>query len=120
MDGAARPAASAPAPLRMRRRVVAVICLCDLTMDSSPGWADIGTMLGIHSSCRNRPRRREKKGSSMVAEATEALAEFAANLRYDDLPPKVREHCKALLLDALACALAGDRGEETHQLAALA
>src|SRR5688572_12846342 len=56
----------------------------------------------------------------MVAEATEALAEFAANLRYDDVPPKVREHCKALLLDALACALAGDRGEETHQLAALA
>ena len=32
----------------------------------------------------------------------------------------VREHCKDLLLDALACALSGDRGEETHQLAALA
>ena len=56
----------------------------------------------------------------MPVEATEALARFAATLRYDDLPAKVRDHCKALLLDALACALAGDRGEETHQLAALA
>jgi 2-methylcitrate dehydratase PrpD len=56
----------------------------------------------------------------MSVEATEALARFAATLRYDDLPPKVRDHCKALLLDALACALAGDRGEETHQMAALA
>ena len=32
----------------------------------------------------------------------------------------VREHCKDLLLDALACALAGHQGEETHQMAALA
>jgi 2-methylcitrate dehydratase PrpD len=32
----------------------------------------------------------------------------------------VREHCKNLLLDALACALAGHQGEETGQVAALA
>ena len=56
----------------------------------------------------------------MAEEATQALARFAAALSYDDLPPKVRDHCKALLLDALACALAGHQGEETHQLAALA
>ena len=56
----------------------------------------------------------------MPAEATETLARFATTLRHDDLPPKVREHCKALLLDAVACALAGHRGEETHQVAALA
>ena len=53
-------------------------------------------------------------------EATQTLAQFAAGLRYEDLPPKVREHCKHLLLDALACALAGDKGEETPQMTAVA
>jgi 2-methylcitrate dehydratase PrpD len=56
----------------------------------------------------------------MSQEPTQALAAFAAGLRYDDLPDTVREHCKAMLLDALACALAGHQGEETHQVAALA
>ncbi|HZO47893.1 MAG TPA: MmgE/PrpD family protein [Xanthobacteraceae bacterium] len=56
----------------------------------------------------------------MSGEATGMLAQFAASLGYDDLPPKVREHCKDLLLDALACALSGHQGEETHQMAALA
>ncbi len=56
----------------------------------------------------------------MAGEATGVLAQFAASLSYDDLPRSVREHCKDLLLDALACALAGHQGEETHQMAALA
>jgi 2-methylcitrate dehydratase PrpD len=56
----------------------------------------------------------------MSMDVTQALAEFAVGLRYDDLPGKVREHCKLLLLDALACALAGHQGEETHQVEALA
>ncbi len=56
----------------------------------------------------------------MPEEATQALAQFAAALRYDDLPDSVRDHCKNLLLDALACALAGHQGEETHQVAAFA
>src|SRR5215831_15937035 len=56
----------------------------------------------------------------MPQEPTLALAEFAAGLRHDDLPGKVREHCKLLLLDALACAFAGHQGEETHQVEALA
>src|ERR1700729_1694877 len=56
----------------------------------------------------------------MAAEATQALAQFAAALRYDDIPSRVREHCKTLLLDALACAIAGRLGEETGQVAALA
>ena len=56
----------------------------------------------------------------MAGEPTQVLAQFAASLSYDDIPPKVREHCKDLLLDALACALAGHQGEETHQMAALA
>ena len=53
-------------------------------------------------------------------EPTQVLARFAATLSYGDLPERVREHCKNLLLDALACAVAGHRGEETAQVAALA
>ena len=53
-------------------------------------------------------------------EPTRMLAEFAAGLRYDDLPQRSREHCKNLILDALACALAGYQGEETDQVRALA
>ena len=53
-------------------------------------------------------------------EPTRRLADFAARLRYDDLPERTREHCKNLILDALACALAGHQGEETNQVRALA
>jgi 2-methylcitrate dehydratase PrpD len=56
----------------------------------------------------------------MAGDATGALAQFAAALRYEDLPGSVRDHCKHLLLDALACALSGHQGEETHQIEALA
>src|SRR5215475_9586063 len=56
----------------------------------------------------------------MPQEATQALAQFAASLRYEDLPQDVRDYCKNVLLDTLACALAGHQGEETHQVAALA
>ena len=56
----------------------------------------------------------------MAEEATQTLAKFAAALRYDDIPGRVREHCKNLLLDALACAVAGHQGEETGQVLALA
>ena len=55
-----------------------------------------------------------------MGEATQVLADFAASLRYEDLPPQVTEHCKNVLMDTLACALAGHQGEETHQIAALA
>jgi len=56
----------------------------------------------------------------MSGGTTEILAGFAAGLRYEDIPERVRACCKGLLLDALACALAGHQGEETGQLAALA
>ncbi len=56
----------------------------------------------------------------MPGEATQVLAEFAASLRYEDLPRDVTDHCKNVLLDTLACALAGHQGEETGQVAALA
>src|ERR1700730_5944677 len=67
-----------------------------------------------------RSRPPDAMEREMAQEATELLAEFAATLSYDDLPERVREHCKNLLLDALACAVAGNLGEETPQLAALA
>jgi 2-methylcitrate dehydratase PrpD len=53
-------------------------------------------------------------------ELTRMLAEFAATLGYDDLPERSREYCKNLILDALACAVAGYQGEETGQVMALA
>ena len=56
----------------------------------------------------------------MAAETTQTLAEFASSLRYEAIPPRVRDHCKNLLLDALACAVAGRLGEETRQVAAFA
>ena len=59
-------------------------------------------------------------GEATQIEATGALAQFAAGLKYDDVPERAREQCKNLLLDALACAVAGKHGDETDQVAALA
>lgn len=56
----------------------------------------------------------------MALGTTERLAEFAATLTLDDIPADVRDSAKILLLDALACALAGHQGEETGQLTAMA
>src|SRR5664279_4120600 len=56
----------------------------------------------------------------MPGETTAVLAQFASALKYEDIPQGTREYCKNILLDTLACAVAGHQGEETHQLAALA
>src|SRR5262249_18020195 len=72
--------------------------------------------LSRHSS--HFPRLVEE--ITMSAEPTQALARFAAELSYDDVPAAAPEHCKNLLLDARAGALAGPQGEETGQVAALA
>ena len=53
-------------------------------------------------------------------EATQGLAAFIAGLKYQHLPERVREHTKNVLLDTLACAVAGHQGEETGQVHALA
>jgi 2-methylcitrate dehydratase PrpD len=55
----------------------------------------------------------------MAEETTQVLADFAATLTYESIPGHVREYCKDILLDTLACALAGHQGEETAQIAAL-
>jgi 2-methylcitrate dehydratase PrpD len=56
----------------------------------------------------------------MAEETTQALARYAAQLEHDDIPEGAKAHCKALLLDALACAIAGHRGEEIAQVTAFA
>jgi len=56
----------------------------------------------------------------MPSNVTEVLAKFAATVTYDTIPDRVREYSKNLLLDTLACSLAGHLGEETPQMAALA
>ena len=55
-----------------------------------------------------------------MSEATQVLAQFAASLKYEDIPERAREHCKNVLLDTLACAVSGKQGEETVQVAGLA
>jgi 2-methylcitrate dehydratase PrpD len=49
-------------------------------------------------------------------ELTATLSRFASGIRYEDIPERVREYCKDLLLDALACALAGHAGEDTFRV----
>ncbi|MDP6805728.1 MAG: MmgE/PrpD family protein [Rhodospirillales bacterium] len=56
----------------------------------------------------------------MSQEPTRTLAEFAAALDCDAIPEDARQAAKLLILDALACALAGHRGEETGQVDGMA
>jgi 2-methylcitrate dehydratase PrpD len=60
------------------------------------------------------------KETIMAEEATQVLAAFATALDIEMIPDGVRTQCKNLLLDALACAVAGHAGEETPQIAAFA
>ncbi len=56
----------------------------------------------------------------MSEKTTETLAGFASSLTLEAIPAPARKATKALLLDALACALAGHQGEETVEMEALA
>ncbi len=56
----------------------------------------------------------------MTEGTTLKLAEYAASISLDDIPEDAVEAARALLSDAIACALAGHRGEETGQLAGMA
>src|SRR5262245_55884832 len=53
-------------------------------------------------SARNSPRAAAKGENRMSGDVTEVLAGFAASLQYDDLPGRVKDHCKNVLLDTLA------------------
>src|SRR5215208_3315770 len=56
----------------------------------------------------------------MTTTPTRDLAAFVADLTYDDLPTHIRERVGDLTLDAVASALAGQQGDETAQVRALA
>jgi 2-methylcitrate dehydratase PrpD len=56
----------------------------------------------------------------LTNELTSTLSHFASALRYEDIPEGVREFAKDLLLDAVACALAGYAGEDTSKVARFA
>ena len=56
----------------------------------------------------------------VTASTTIDLAKFAASLTYESLPAQTREVCKSILLDTLACAVAGHAGDETSQIAKFA
>ncbi len=51
-----------------------------------------------------------------MTEPTSALADFSAGITPNNIPASTQEYTKLLLLDALACAYAGHKGEETAQL----
>ena len=44
------------------------------------------------------------------------LARFTRETNFEDLPPEVVDESKRLLLDSLACALAGYGGEDTPKV----
>ncbi len=52
----------------------------------------------------------------MGNDVTQTFARFASQLSYDAIPPSAREYTRHLLLDALACALAGYGGEDTAKV----
>jgi 2-methylcitrate dehydratase PrpD len=70
--------------------------------------------------CRETTRDLNKAartgGVDVNQELTATLSRFASGIRYEDIPERVREYCKDLLLDALACALAGYAGEDTFRV----
>lgn len=47
---------------------------------------------------------------------TRELANFAVSLRYEDLPARIVERTKDILVDAIGCAVAGHEGDETSQV----
>ena len=51
---------------------------------------------------------------------SERLADFAAGLRYDDLPPQVTREAKRLLLDTIGCGLGGHAVEKGQMAVAYA
>jgi 2-methylcitrate dehydratase PrpD len=54
---------------------------------------------------------RESGATTQVESTTARLAAFAAELRFEDLPPEVVDHVGRLVLDTLGCALGGSQNE---------
>lgn len=56
----------------------------------------------------------------MGSQPSATLARFVVDLQYEDIAERAREHVRHLIVDAVGCALAGYRSEETPQVAAFA
>jgi 2-methylcitrate dehydratase PrpD len=56
---------------------------------------------------KNRGKIMKAKGNDLTKEPTRALAQFASNLRYEDIPADVREKAKLYILDSLGCSIGG-------------
>ena len=56
----------------------------------------------------------------MSENLTQTFARFASELQCEDIPATARERCKDLLLDAMACALAGYEGEDAPKVSRFA
>jgi 2-methylcitrate dehydratase PrpD len=65
---------------------------------------------------RDRVRGSMPRDFPADSDITGTLARFASEITYDDIPERTREFAKDLLLDALACALAGYVGEDTPKV----
>ena len=51
---------------------------------------------------------------SVMSDPAGTLANFSANLRFDDIPVEVIDRLKQRVLDTLACALGGHSGHSEH------
>jgi 2-methylcitrate dehydratase PrpD len=60
----------------------------------------------------SEPTRKTNRGNAM-AEETATLAAYVADLRFDDIPPEVRERAKVLTLDFLGSAIRARRDAES-------
>src|SRR6185503_16824792 len=56
---------------------------------------------GLHMDAQNTDAQTDRQASP-----ARAMADFAAGLRHQDIPPPVRALAKLLILDALGCGLA--------------
>ena len=57
-----------------------------------------------------------KMNAASRATISARLADYAAGLRYEDLPTDVRELAHLVLLDTLGCALAGSTTDEVIKI----
>ena len=81
-------------------------------------FRDILGLVGIHRAAGFSFARGLTDVVRDEADVMQAI--MADRLICDDIPVRVRERCKDLLLDALACALAGYLGEDTPKVSRFA
>src|SRR6185437_6448064 len=71
--------------------------------------------LSLHQACGPGPqaRQRTNQAEERMAEETATLAAYVAGLKFEDIPPEVRERAKDLTLDFLGSAIRARRDAES-------